>query len=298
MIPGTEFQYVKADGASEMRKFQSVEEPLTKAQEFIKAFSPMLVNPDYARQESWDINRAAHVMAEAATLMQSEADEPEDAKKIAAILKWIQHFIAGEIEEMEMAATGEMPDELEPESEESDENEEVEEEVDEQPETATMGETEAEKVATPAMTKTLTEEEFTAKVTEIVKSIFEKAQTAEMQKRADEVAVLNKSITDVKDGLTKSLGAVANDIAVLTKAHNEMVDEINAMQKTVDSYGPVVMTPPIPASNGQDLEDVRVLKNLIAKENNPMLKQAYQARLTELEIRQAKPLADIDNLNK
>lgn len=59
----------------------------------------------YARQEMGDISTAAYALVLLCGL-QSEMDEAEDAKKLAAIMRSICVFIGGEIDEMEKAAAG------------------------------------------------------------------------------------------------------------------------------------------------------------------------------------------------
>ena len=59
----------------------------------------------YARQEMGDIYTAAYAIVQLCNL-QSEMDEPEDAKELAAIMRAICAFIGGEIDEMEKAALG------------------------------------------------------------------------------------------------------------------------------------------------------------------------------------------------
>jgi hypothetical protein len=60
---------------------------------------------DYAVQESWDICQACSAMASVAGLMSSEKEEPDDIKKLSAILRSLNAFISGEIDEMEQAGT-------------------------------------------------------------------------------------------------------------------------------------------------------------------------------------------------
>jgi hypothetical protein len=58
---------------------------------------------DYAVQESWDICQACAAMASVAGLMSSEKEEPDDIKKLSAILRSLNAFITGEIDQMEQA---------------------------------------------------------------------------------------------------------------------------------------------------------------------------------------------------
>jgi hypothetical protein len=60
---------------------------------------------DYAVQESWDICQASAAMSSIAGLISSEKEEPDDIKKLAAIMRQLNTFIAGEIDEMEAAGT-------------------------------------------------------------------------------------------------------------------------------------------------------------------------------------------------
>ena len=60
---------------------------------------------DYAVQESWDICQACSAMSSVAGLISSEKEEPEDVKKLAAIMRQLADFINGEIDEMEKAGT-------------------------------------------------------------------------------------------------------------------------------------------------------------------------------------------------
>jgi len=59
---------------------------------------------NYARQEGWDISSAAAAMQQISGLVQSEADEPADMRRIAAILRGLLEFIQSEIAEMESAS--------------------------------------------------------------------------------------------------------------------------------------------------------------------------------------------------
>jgi hypothetical protein len=58
----------------------------------------------YARQELFDISTACYALQSISNLS-SEMDEPDDARKVAAIMRGIVNFISGEIDEMESAAT-------------------------------------------------------------------------------------------------------------------------------------------------------------------------------------------------
>ena len=60
---------------------------------------------DYAVQEAWDVCRACAAMSSVAGLISSEKEEPEDVKKLAAIMRGLNDFITGEIDEMEKAGT-------------------------------------------------------------------------------------------------------------------------------------------------------------------------------------------------
>lgn len=69
---------------------------------------------DYAVQESWDICQACAAMSSIAGLISSEKEEPDDISKLAAIMRSINAFISGEIDEMESAGT--QPEEAEVET--------------------------------------------------------------------------------------------------------------------------------------------------------------------------------------
>jgi hypothetical protein len=60
---------------------------------------------DYAVQEAWDVCQACSAMSSVAGLISSEKEEPEDVKKLAAIMRGLNDFITGEIDEMEKAGT-------------------------------------------------------------------------------------------------------------------------------------------------------------------------------------------------
>ena len=60
---------------------------------------------DYAVQESWDICQACAAMSSIAGLISSEKEEPDDVRTLASILRQLNEFISGEIDEMEKAGT-------------------------------------------------------------------------------------------------------------------------------------------------------------------------------------------------
>ena len=74
---------------------------LTKAQ--IKSMIEM-TGSEYARQESWDIQRASEPLSIVAALAQSEVEEPEDIAKLQGVMTSLTDFINGEIREMGEAA--------------------------------------------------------------------------------------------------------------------------------------------------------------------------------------------------
>jgi len=59
---------------------------------------------DYARQEAWDISRAASAIQFIADMAQNEAHEPDDMQSLANIMKSLMEFINGEIMEMVSAS--------------------------------------------------------------------------------------------------------------------------------------------------------------------------------------------------
>ena len=60
---------------------------------------------DYAVQEAWDIMQACSAMSSVAGLMSSEKEEPDDIRSLAAIMRSLNEFIGGEIDEMERQGT-------------------------------------------------------------------------------------------------------------------------------------------------------------------------------------------------
>ena len=71
---------------------------------------------DYAVQESWDIAQACAAMSSIAGLISSEKEEPADIAKLAAIMRQLNAFILGEIDEMEAAGTQPEEAETQPET--------------------------------------------------------------------------------------------------------------------------------------------------------------------------------------
>lgn len=58
----------------------------------------------YAQQEAWDIQNAASVLSQLGYMCINEADEPQDVKELAAIMRALMTFIEGELSEMEKAS--------------------------------------------------------------------------------------------------------------------------------------------------------------------------------------------------
>lgn len=58
----------------------------------------------YAQQEAWDIQNAASVLSQLGYMCINEADEPEDIKELATIMRSLMDFIAGELDEMQKAS--------------------------------------------------------------------------------------------------------------------------------------------------------------------------------------------------
>lgn len=59
---------------------------------------------DYARQEAWDLQNVFSVASQLAYMCINEADEPQDIKEIANIIRSLMVFAEGELAEMEKAA--------------------------------------------------------------------------------------------------------------------------------------------------------------------------------------------------
>ena len=63
---------------------------------------------DYAVQESWDIMQACSAMQAVAGLIASEKEEPDDMRSLSTIMRSLNEFISGEVDEMERAGTSEL----------------------------------------------------------------------------------------------------------------------------------------------------------------------------------------------
>ncbi len=316
MIPGTEFQFQNADGSTEMRKFASVaqdpEPEKQTAKSVIAKYAGLRkedgsygVDQDYARQESWDIANAAQAVQQIAYLLSNEVHEPEDAKELAAIIAALLAFMAGENKEMVAAATGTpAASEGEAESPET----EIEEVEQPKPDADKDGTPEAEKDNDEPEEEPEDEPEMSVeKVREIVRTMFAEMQSAEKAERAGELAKANSLIASKTDALEKSVsGAVKNfekvskdlsgDIAKVAADHNKLETHVTLLQKTVDAYGPVLLvTPQGPVGKAPEgMSEKDFLKGLLSstKPLSPQIRQAYQARLTELEIKEIKPLEE------
>jgi hypothetical protein len=271
------------------------------------------INQDYARQESWDIQTAAEVIQVATRLMSGEANEPEDAKEVADIIRAVIAFMAGETDEMESAATGEAPavdgEGEEPGGAEGAEAEEPEDSPDEagaEAEEAEEPEPSELEAAHEDMHEENSEEED-EHIKEIVRAVLAEMAEANKTERAGELAKVNSLVVSKVDVLEKGQKNIvanfektahdlAGDIAKTIKLHTELSQSIADMQKTVEAYGPVISQYPprnLPLSNGQNVTEKDMLKTLIANAKiSPQLRQAYQTRLTELEIKDAKPLEE------
>jgi hypothetical protein len=325
MIPGTEFQFQHADGSTEMRKFVTVDaqptpetqtppepnQPVVKA--LISKYAALRkedggyeVNAAYAQQEAWDITRAAQALEQVVSLMSSESIEPEDAREVAAIAQALLVFMMGENKEMVAAATG-ASTETEGEEEASEEAEPQEAEEPEPADNAGAEEAEkgdeeeAEEDAEPEP------EMDVEKVRGIVRSVLAEMQEVAKAEQAGELAkansliaskaeTLEKSIAKVSQDFEKSAKALAKDIAGVVSEHNALEVTVALLQKAVDSYGPVtrVVPPQGPVlNNPEGLPEKDLLKSLLANPRlTPQIRQAYQARLTELEIKGTKPLEE------
>src|SRR3990172_1714118 len=60
---------------------------------------------DYARQEAWDIQDAAHCISYVAGMCMNEVNEPDDMRSLCNIMISLMEFINGEIKEMVKAAS-------------------------------------------------------------------------------------------------------------------------------------------------------------------------------------------------
>lgn len=285
------------------------------------------VSPEYARQEAWDIATAARVIEQATQLMSGEANEPEDAAEVGEIIQALLEFMEGETDEMVAAATGEEAEEMKcaacgqeleagmkfcpmcgeaiAASEESgpapDEAQEPETEA------GNDGEAEAEDAEAETETETeptsgLSEEQ----VKEIVRSVLTEMATAEKTERVGELAkaispfagkfdALEKGQKNLAGNLESMTKALAGDIATVTIEYNKLEQQVNNMRKAVESYGPVTRVVPQreTMSHVSALTEKDVIKTALESSKlSPQLRQAYQARLTELEIMETKPLEE------
>ncbi len=334
MIPGTEFEFVHADGSSEMRKFANVlpvteetmkPEPITKLlsdmkekldiKKFVAQFAGLRkeeggygIDQDYARREAWDIDTAAQVISMATRLMSGEADEPEDAKEVADIIRAVIEFMEGETDEMESAATGEAPEVEEEDGERTEPNESEEEPGESGKETEEGEEPKpSELEAAHEDMHEETGEVDDEHIKEVVREVLAEMAEAAKVERTGELAKVNSLVTTKVEALEKGQKNIvtnfektatdlAGDIAKTIKLNTDLSKRLDEMQKTVEAYGPVISEfPPrnLPLNNGQTTNEKDILKTLIANQKiTPQLRQAYQARLTELEIKDSKPLEE------
>jgi hypothetical protein len=203
-----------------------------------------------------------------------------------------------------------VPEESEPETEpESEGAQEPEMEAgnDGAEEAETGAEDEGEEPETEPEGAGLTEEQ----VKEIVRQALAEMADANKAQVAGELSKAIVPVSNLYETLQKSQKSIikvqeqmrtdfAHDLAVVVVGNNALEAQVNAMQKTVESYGPVVRVAPrggqesgnnLPVASGITEKDM--LKVLIANPKlSPMVKQSYQARLTELEIMDAKPLEE------
>jgi hypothetical protein len=326
MIPGTEFEYVKADGSAEMRKFASADEKensmdgMSKAASFIGRFDAIKkdaggyeVTADYAMQEAFDIQAGSRIVAEAAGLLVSERNEPAEAKLIAEIITAVTEWMAGEAKE----AVGEKPvesptnkpaakvapvEEIQNEESEEASAEEAKSETDEGGQSETdegedVSEEEAEEEADSENAPAgLTEADVEAIVRRVLAESENKNKSAKGELNKAQVAKmssLEKSMTSLVSEVEKNFSLVADGMAKVNKAIASQAARNDAIEKKIDAYGPVVLSPRPSgqAAKASEVDEQSVLKMLIANtSNNPQLRQAYQARLTELEIRNAPAL--------
>ena len=307
-MPGAMFEIVKADGASEMRKFVTWETTTTPGDEYTYTEAP--ASPDAFTSGYVEVTEARKSLGVAELLKEANMNTQELLSKLAASTDPAMQTLAGELEkafppkkekkdEESDDPEGDKKSKKNPfdpgdEPQEEDGHEEPDGDEGPNPEAESDGDSdesaEAEEQPTAGQPSTEQTEAIRAVVIQLLEELgFVQEQGGQPGAPAAVKFVTAEALQkrlSASDELKKQYDAISERQKELT---SDIVKVANSLDEMAKRGGPAPVIRDLGAINPQnagELQKAAMLKDVIEKTADPVARQALQAELTRLEIKQ------------